>query len=226
MCHWPRPPPTNQTAPCPLPRALSCGVDVRVCACEVLSFRTTTETVIHTHTHTYSYIWAGWVCASLKLHLIFTAHTHTYLTVFLFQNWSFPIIFAIFICRSTGFLFECSSWPGHVLHHASDMKSCFRLTFFYLFSYIYTYYMYMYMYATPRKNKSHFPLFEFSAGFCLSQAESSSTQDSIPLEPHMQVFMVSRCLICIFIDLKSIKTQLSLCLRHTHNTLPLPIKVP
>lgn len=32
-------------------QALSCGVDVRVCACEVLSFRPTTA--LHTHTHTY-----------------------------------------------------------------------------------------------------------------------------------------------------------------------------
>lgn len=34
-------------------QALSCGVDVRVCACEVLSFRPTTALHTHTHTHTY-----------------------------------------------------------------------------------------------------------------------------------------------------------------------------
>lgn len=67
---------------------------------------------IHINADTQAWLRAGRVCASLKLHLTFAAptctnrqtHTHTYLAVFLFQNWSFPIIFAIFICRSAASL--------------------------------------------------------------------------------------------------------------------------
>lgn len=133
----------------------------------------------YTHTHTYSYIWAGWVCASLKLHLIFTAHTHTNIWLyFYFKIGHFRSFLQFsFVARLASFWSAlrdqdmCSimqvTWKVASVWH-------FSMCCIHIFSYIYTYYMYMYicMYvciATPRKTKAIFRYLNSLPAFVLAK---------------------------------------------------------
>lgn len=175
VCHWPRPP-TNR-----LPGS------VLWCWCACLCMWSAQLPPNHSATHTYTYIYtqthrhdsAGWVCASLKLHLTFAAptctnsQTHTQRNTHIFgcifiSKLVISDHFCNFHLSLDCFPFECHSWLGHVLHHASDMKSCFRLTFLYMYLvsshiYICTYmHTYTYMYTRPSKTKAIFRYLNFS----------------------------------------------------------------
>lgn len=192
-------------------QALSCGVDVRVCACEVLSFRTTIALQTLTHISTYTCRHTGisrhaecalvLSCIQHLLHQLAQTDRHIHENTHIFgcifiSKLVISDHFCNFHLSLDCFPFECHSWPGHVLHHASDMKSCFRLTFLYVYivsSHIYictkthTYTLYT---PNPRKQKPFSAIWIFS-GFCLSKAESwTHSESSTPHKPHMQVFMV------------------------------------
>lgn len=178
--------------------------DMCICACQALDFRT------HTYTQACSL-----VAARLALHSA-SSHTHVWL------HFYYKLAISDHFC-SFHLSLDCSpfsSWflvsgscllspdsKGHARRHASDSKSCFRLTFLHIYSYLF-------VCVHALKTKAILRHLNF-LGSALLLTSLQVTYASFLLFYLFILFSRAahsthlRGLICIFIDFESIKIQLS-----------------